>query len=61
MDEAGGMDADVRDRINTSPHTDVQEIKDGSLAYESAHNLMQLYAAVGNMELVRQKSAWLAI
>jgi len=38
-----------------------QQIRNESLAYEVAHNLMQLYAAVGNMELVKQKSAWLAI
>lgn len=41
--------------------TDRQQVKDESLAYEVAHNLMQIYAAVGNMELVRLRSKWLAI
>ncbi|WVQ98069.1 hypothetical protein IAU59_005191 [Kwoniella sp. CBS 9459] len=40
---------------------DPEAIRDSSLAYEAAHNLMLLYATAGNNKLVREKSKWLAI
>lgn len=38
-----------------------QEVKLTSLAMKAAHCLMLIYGAVGNTELVKMKSAWLAI
>lgn len=39
----------------------MEQVADGSLAYEAAHNLMQLYAATGNLQMVKRISGWLAI
>ena len=38
-----------------------EEIRRRSVAWESAHNLMQVYAASGSMELVKARSKWMAI
>lgn len=38
-----------------------QEVRQSSLAYQAAHNLMLLYASSGNGELVQARSMWLAI
>ncbi|WVN89418.1 uncharacterized protein L203_104641 [Cryptococcus depauperatus CBS 7841] len=41
--------------------TEPEILRKNSLAWEAAHNLMLLYAAAGNMKLLREKSRWLAI
>ena len=64
MNEAGPEYAEVGLfllRIIGNGALTMQHIRNESLSYEVAHNLMQLYAAVGNMALVKEKSAWLAI
>lgn len=41
--------------------THTQAVREGSLAYEAAHNLMLLYASSGSNELAQRVSKWLAI
>ncbi|OCF58798.1 hypothetical protein L486_03288 [Kwoniella mangroviensis CBS 10435] len=40
---------------------DPDAIRSSSLAYQSAHNLILLYAISGNHKLIKEKSKWLAI
>ncbi|WWC86899.1 uncharacterized protein L201_001778 [Kwoniella dendrophila CBS 6074] len=49
----------VEKRMNES--MDPEAIREKSLAYQSAHNLMLLYAISENQKLVKEKSKWLAI
>nr|XP_019047149.1 hypothetical protein I302_03756 [Kwoniella bestiolae CBS 10118]OCF26079.1 hypothetical protein I302_03756 [Kwoniella bestiolae CBS 10118] len=49
----------VEQRMKESLNPDA--IRQSSLAYQSAHNLILLYATSGNHKLVKEKSKWLAL
>ncbi|KAK4685298.1 general transcription factor 3C polypeptide 3 (transcription factor C subunit 4), partial [Tremellales sp. Uapishka_1] len=51
--------ASVRSRMDVSQ--DPEEIRQTSLAFEAAHNLVLIYAAVDSTELVKQRSKWLSL
>jgi hypothetical protein len=49
------------DACAAKTRADLQDIRKSSTAGQAAHNLTLLYAATGSMELVKERSKWLAI
>ncbi|WWC67957.1 uncharacterized protein I206_101876 [Kwoniella pini CBS 10737] len=49
----------IEKRMNQSMNSNI--IRERSLAFQSAHNLILLYSTSGNFNLVKEKSKWLSI
>lgn len=52
----------VRRRMEAAPVEEREDIRQNSMAWESAHNLVLIYSASGSLDLVRSRSdEWLAL